>query len=559
MINQEIKQKIYTYCQSFSSDPSKALALIVEKMETYKPKQKQQEQALPKEAILITYGDQISNAHSGDAPLKVQSRWLKENLGDALKAVHILPCFPYSSDDGFSVKDYRKIEPSMGNWDDIDYCQQNHRLMFDAVVNHCSQHHLWFQQFLASDKAYQDYFIEADWSDEDYAKVTRPRTLPLFHEFNTAEGNKKIWTTFSKDQVDLNFASPALLAEMIDILLFYVTKGAKYIRLDAITFAIKKQGTNCATLKETHDLVKLMRLVLHAIDPSVVLITETNVPHHENISYFGNGNEAQAVYNFALPPLIIHSILSQNIETLASWLQNQDEAPKDCAYFNITATHDGIGLRGASKELGAEKCDYLAQICRTRGGQILSRSGEDGQPVPYELNITFFDMLKDPDDETASISRFMLSQYLALSMKGIPGVYFHNLLGSPSWQEGFAQTNVGRTLNRKKFQQDNLDHLIAHDPVASNVFNAMKKALYIYHEIDLLGPDAAQEVTLLSPSLLQIKRQKEGKSFWAIFNFSDQTQQISLLENLCDQLTGQIFKGEAKLSPWQVLWLLKEK
>ncbi len=559
MMNDQLKQKIEAYCQSFSSDAAKATALILEKMQAYQARNAACEASLSKEAILITYGDQISNSASGDTPLKVQSRWLKDNLGDALKAVHILPCFPYSSDDGFSVEDYRQIEPSMGSWEDIDYCKQNHKLMFDAVVNHCSQHHQWFKEFLASNKDYQDFFIQKEWSDADYGKVVRPRNLPLFHEYETTEGRKSIWTTFSEDQVDLNFASPVVLAEMLDVLLFYVQKGAKYIRLDAITFAIKKQGTNCATLKETHDLVKLMRLVVHAIDPTVMIITETNVPHRENISYFGDGNEAQAVYNFALPPLIIHSILSQNVETLAQWLQKQDEAPENCAYFNITATHDGIGLRGASAELGTQRCDELAQICRERGGQILSRMGENGQTVPYELNITFFDMLKNPHDMAASIQRFMLSQYLALSMKGIPGIYFHNLLASSSWQEGFAQTKIGRTLNRQKFEQTALDHLIAHDHVASTVFHQMKKALHLYHEIALLGPDAAQKASLLNAAVLQIQRQKDDCNLWAIFNFSDQTQQISLQGNMRDQLTNQYFDGAATLAPWQVLWLMEEK
>ncbi len=553
-----IEEKIYNYCKSFSDDATLATALIMDLIKDYSQHDNTQHQVIPKDAILITYGDQISQATL--TPLQAQRKWLNDNMKKAIKAVHILPFYPYTSDDGFSVQDYKSVHKDMGSWQDIESFASDYNLMFDTVVNHCSKSHKWFVDFLAGKEYCQDYFIEVDTSDNRLDLVVRPRSLPLTHSYESSDGIKNIWTTFSEDQIDLNFNSPHLLVEIISILLFYAQKGAKYIRLDAITFAIKKLGTSCATLPETHDLVKLIRLIFKHVAPSVTIITETNVPHAENISYFGNGDEAQMVYNFPLPPLIIHSVLSEDVTIMAKWMQGLDKAPANCSYFNISATHDGIGVRGASKELGFDNINKLAEACLQRGGQILTRKGEDGNNVPYELNITFFDMLNDVHERGSNkaVDKFMLSQYLVLAFKGVPGVYFHNLFGTTSWQEGYEQTKMGRTLNRRKFSYEEITNEILSNPIHRAIFDKQKQALELYNKISCFGPNPKQEIIKLNKSVLMIKRNYEVQELLAVFNFSDNQQEINIDGSYVDLLSNNSFANNMALPAWSSMWLTKK-
>jgi len=295
-----------------------------------------------RDVVLITYGDMVQEA--GEAPLQTLAKFLEHTVGGIINTVHLLPFYPYSSDDGFSVIDYRSVDTNLGDWEDIVRIGRSFRLMFDAVVNHISVGSEWFKGFLRDEPRYRDYFTVVE-PGTDLSQVFRPRTLPLTTKVETAVGERQVWTTFSADQIDLNFASPELLLDVIDILLFYVARGARYIRLDAIAFIWKEIGTDCIHLPQTHRIIQLMRSVLNEVAPAVVLITETNVPHEDNISYFGDGhNEAQMVYNFSLPPLTLHSFHSGNAETLSRWAATLTQPSDETTFFNFLASHDGIGL-----------------------------------------------------------------------------------------------------------------------------------------------------------------------------------------------------------------------
>jgi glycosidase len=238
-----------------------------------------------RDAFLITYGDQIKEP--GRHPLQVLADFLETHLQDVISGVHLLPFYPFSSDDGFSVIDYRQVDPRLGDWDDVARFSRNFRLMFDAVINHISRQSAWFQGFLRGEAPYTGYFIAVD-PDIDLSQVVRPRALPLLTRVESVDGPRYVWTTFSQDQIDLNYANPQVLLEIIDLLLFYVERGAEVIRLDAIAYLWKEIGAPCIHLPQTHRVVKLFRAVLDAVAPGVILITETNVPHAENISYFGD-------------------------------------------------------------------------------------------------------------------------------------------------------------------------------------------------------------------------------------------------------------------------------
>ncbi|MEM8679459.1 MAG: alpha-amylase family glycosyl hydrolase, partial [Planctomycetota bacterium] len=377
-------------------------------------------------AMLITYADQVSAP--GQGALTSLEQFLNETgLSRSLSHIHFLPFFPYSSDDGFSVIDFRQLDAVHGNWEDVRRLAEQYGLMFDLVLNHVSSQSDWFQDYLQGQSPCDKYFIEVD-PQTDVSQVTRPRALPLLTAVDTSRGRRYVWTTFSADQIDLNYANPSVLIEMIDVLLFFVSQGAQLIRLDAIAYLWKTPGTSCIHLPETHEVVKLLRDVLEAVPTDVRLITETNVPHAENVSYFGEGDEAHLVYQFSLPPLLLEAMLSQDASALEAWMSNLAPPPAGCTFFNFTASHDGIGVRPLEGLVSASRLQNLVEAVRARGGRVGMKTNPDGTESPYELNITYFSALADPQD-SLQVRRFLTTQAVMLGLQGLPGIYFHSLVG----------------------------------------------------------------------------------------------------------------------------------
>ncbi|MEO1299163.1 MAG: alpha-amylase family glycosyl hydrolase, partial [Cyanobacteria bacterium J06636_16] len=303
------------------------------------------------DSILITYGDLLLGEEA--CPLETLANFFQTvpRFKDFINTLHILPFFPYSSDRGFSVRDFRTVDPKLGSWQDIELLNQNFQLMFDAVFNHISAASEAFQEMLNDNPLYQDtftvYHSPDELTPEQRALIVRPRTSDVLTEFQSINGPIWVWTTFSPDQIDLNFRNPRVLLYVLETLLIYVRYGADVIRLDAVTYLWEEPGTTCASLEQTHEVVKLFRDVLQVTAPAVAVITETNVPHAENISYFGDGtDEAQMVYNFALPPLVLHTFYRENTTALNQWAASLDYPSSTTTFFNILDTHDGIGLMG---------------------------------------------------------------------------------------------------------------------------------------------------------------------------------------------------------------------
>lgn len=454
------------------------------------------EQLSQRDAILITYGDQIQ---ASDCPaLQALAEFLETHLQDAISGVHLLPFYPYSSDDGFSVIDYRKVDPTLGSWQDIHRLEANFRLMFDAVINHISRQSEWFQGYLRNEAPYSGYFITTD-PDTDLSMVVRPRALPLLTRVETIEGPRHVWTTFSDDQIDLNYANPRVLLEIVDLLLFYVAHGAEIIRLDAIAYLWKEPGTPCIHLPETHAVVKLFRAVLDAVAPGVLLITETNVPHEENISYFGEmlpetgrTDEAQMVYQFPLAPLVLHSFIAGNARALSHWAAGLD-APGP--FFNFIASHDGIGLMPARGLLEAGEIQALVDRTLEHDGQVSYKTNQDGSRSVYELNITLYDVLNNPDHPnlTIDVRRFLASQAIMLSLAGVPGIYVHSLFGSRNCQPCLDRSGRARSINREKFQKaDLVSALKAPASRMASVFAGYRQLLLRRKEHPAFHPQGGQ-------------------------------------------------------------------
>ena len=518
--------------------------------------------------LLITYGDSIC---SGDRhPLSVLAEFLENYLQDTITGVHILPFFPYSSDDGFAIIDYLKVNPSLGDWDDVKRIAAHFNLMVDLVVNHVSSKHAWFEQFKNNQQPGCNYFITGHPS-EDLSEVVRPRSSPLLTPVETVEGTRHVWTTFSADQVDVNFENPDLLLEYIKIILYYVQAGARYIRLDAVGFLWKQRGTNCMHLPETHAMVRLFREVLQLIDPGIAIITETNVPNRENLSYFGNRNEAHMIYNFSLPPLLLNALLQGRSDHLKTWMMSMPPAPIGCAYFNFTASHDGIGMRPAEGLLTHDEYEQLLATMQRHGGRISMRTRPDGSQSPYEINISLFDALKGTvkGEDEWQVQRFLCSQTIMMALEGIPAFYIHSLLATRNHSEGVEQTGHNRTINRYKWDYETLQTALA-DPKTphSQVLNELKRLIKIRRQQTAFHPNAIQ-YTLhpLNPALFAFWRQSltRDQSIFSVHNLSDQPQELCLSDlNLVitdewyDLISGYHFGDSDRmytLQPYQSVWI----
>ncbi|MBE0698557.1 MAG: sugar phosphorylase, partial [Anaerolineaceae bacterium] len=419
-------------------------------------------------------------------------------LPGTVSGIHILPFYPWSSDDGFAVKDYRAVDEALGSWDDVEQHSHSFRLMFDGVINHVSAQGEWFQAFLGDEAPYRDYFITVEGSP-DLSEVVRPRALPLLTEFSTVSGPRRVWTTFSDDQVDLEFHNPDVLLEVFDVLLMYAMRGAQFLRLDAIAYLWKETGTTCIHLPQTHAIIQLLRAVLDDVAPHVYLITETNVPHKDNIAYFGNGmNEAQLVYNFALPPLVLHTFRTEDATALSQWASALDLPSDRTTFFNFLASHDGIGLNPARGILASRDIDGLVEQTLAHGGRISYKQNPDGSQSPYELNINYYDALSAPNSQEPAelgVRRFLAAQFVMLSLAGVPGIYFHSLFGSRGWPEGLHQTGRNRTINRQKLERTGLEQALEDaGSLRSQVFSSYAHLLQIRATQAAFNPHAPQRV-----------------------------------------------------------------
>ncbi len=516
-------------------------------------------------ALLITYADQIRNDGAGTepdsvppTPLHTLAQFLGAHAREILSAVHLLPFYPYSSDDGFSVMDYYAVNPVVGAWDDIARLDAAFDLMFDAVINHASVQGAWFQSFLRGDAPYDDYFFVVTPSF-DTANVIRPRALPLLTEFETASGKKLVWTTFSADQADLNYKNPELLLQILDVLLFYITHGARFIRLDAIAFLWKESGTTCVHLPQTHAVIQFFRAVLTRVAPDVILVTETNVPHADNISYFGDGtNEAQWVYNFALPPLTLHTLQTGDATKLAAWANTLQTPSDQTAFFNFLASHDGIGLNPARGILDNAEIDALVTRTLERGGLISYKTNPDGTRSPYEMNINYFDALTRHDEpEEISIARFLCAQAIMLALAGVPGIYFHSLFGSRGDRAGADASGIPRRINREKFSRAALERELA-DPTGrrSKIFARFAELLRVRGQHTAFHPHAAQTILQEDARVFTVRRSSGAEQLLCLHNVTGERVRARLPEGTARNLfSGQQERGKVELAPYEIAWL----
>lgn len=520
--------------------------------------------------LLITYGDSILKTGLENNKLKALELFLNTYLKDTVTALHILPFFPFSSDGGFAVIDYREVREDLGSWKDIERLADTYKLMADLVINHISTGSSWFQNYKKGVAPGKNYFLDVD-PETDTSSVTRPRSSPLLTEVGTENGTRYVWTTFSDDQADLNFENPDVLFEFIDIFLFYLSKGIQVIRLDAIAYLWKKIGSSSIHLPETHEIVKLFRDIIEVVNPSVSLVTETNVPFEENISYFGDGDEAHMIYQFSLPPLLLHAILTENPEYLIEWASRLPQVPEGTAFLNFTSSHDGIGVRPLEGLVPDAEFQQLVEETKERGGYISYKTNTDGTKSPYELNITYFDAFSDPSNgsEELQYRRYICSQIIMMSLCGLPAFYIHNFTGTRNHVEGVMETQVKRDINRKQWKYQKLEeHLQDEQHMTHRVLFRLKELINIRKQHPAFAPKAEQQVLTELSGLFAFLRiaASNVERILVVCNVSSKAEQlprksISNYETtgitLKDLITGKTFDSgeDIEIDPFQVLWL----
>ena len=520
-----------------------------------------------KDTYLITYGDSIQEG--GKTPLQSLNEFYDRELRDAINGVHILPFFPYSSDDGFSVIDYVQVNDSLGTWEDIQSISEKCNLMADLVVNHCSSRSRWFENFKQRKDPGSDYFFEAS-PKEDLSMVVRPRTSPLLREVETFDGKRHVWCTFSHDQVDLNFANPKVLYKIVEVIKFYLDRGVRTFRLDAVAFVWKEVGHPSINHPKTHEIVRLIRTLIELHTPNAIIITETNVPNHENLSYFGNANEAHAVYNFSLPPLLCHAMMTGNSQALKQWQMTMPPAQEGTFYFNFLASHDGIGLRPAEGLLSEQDIGTLVNAAQNFGGRISWRTADNGQNKPYEINITLFDAMQGTANgpDQWQIQRFICAHAIMLSLEGVPAFYVHSLFGTNNYYQGVELSSQNRTINRFKWNKTDLETALSDAGTHhSKVFNELKRLIKLRTKQSAFHPNATQFTLHLGDEVFGFWRQslKRDQSIFCIHNITDKEISIPLssinlisLDQWSDLVSGEAFPDLHKsleLKPYQFVWL----
>ncbi|GGE85967.1 DUF3459 domain-containing protein [Mycetocola zhadangensis] len=510
-------------------------------------------------AYLITYGDAFRR--EGETPLHTLASVLRDHVRDAVTDVHLLPIYPWTSDDGFGVVDHREVNPELGSWDDIADLRADHALALDFVANHLSTSSPWFQGWLAGDPRYAGYFLEPG-HDFDISRVVRPRMAPLVHEYERPDGTvARAWTTFGPDQVDVDPRTPAVLLELTDVLLGYLSRGATTVRLDAIGFLWKESGSTGIHLRQTHAIIRLWRILVDELAPGTLLLTETNVPHADNITYFGNGSdEAHMVYQFALPPLVLHAFVTGSATALSDWASTIGPVSDTATWFNFLASHDGIGIRPTRGLLTDEDRALLVERTVARGGRVSMARHPDGTEDVYELNTNFLDALVDPNDEdpdAAAVVRGLAAHAILLSLIGVPAIYYHSLLGSGQDRAGMEASDISRRINREVLDADRLAKELESSPRRSGMLEGLRTLLELRRELPAFSPFADQQIEVLDPRVFVVRRAAgTPNEVIAAINVSDETVSLPSLAGT-DVISGRSSNG-IELKPFGYVWLIPQ-
>ena len=552
-MNSQTEQTLLSHLQTLYTEP--VAQSVMQRLKQLHPGPVQYQPR--NDCMLISYANSV--VEDAEVPMQTLSRFLARHTDDACGRLHILPFFPSSSDDGFAVIDYRMVDHHVGGWEDVDQLAEQYDLMFDLVINHCSRENLWFADFINNKDPGRAYFITLP-EESDTSEVARPRSTPLISSVHTYSGIRHVWNTFSDDQIDLDFANPDVLCEFVDILMFYVRRGARLIRLDAIGYLWKRLGTSCLNLPEVHTVVKILRALMDEVHPDIQIVTETNVPHEENIAYFGAGDEAHMVYQFSLAPLMLYAFVFGDGSYLTSWAQRLSTPPPNTTYLNFIASHDGIGLRPVEGLIPESGVNRLIDTMHERGGFVTMREVSGVGQKPYEINVSLMSAF---GGETG-LPAFIAAHALLLSFQGSPALYIHSLLGTLNDLELVEQTGRTRSINRKQWALEELEPLLREpENLHAKTLQAMLALIEARNQQSALAPHASQSVLPCPPGMFAMYRASKDQTLLIVCSFVNEAQEVPLqvLElqpgTYADHLGREDLELDEtlQLEPYQVRWL----
>ena len=575
MLKKDFSEKVKQYLfQIYSNDLSKKqinnLFLNIKSIFTQPMKRSKNKLWSEKDFLLITYADSIKKNNQKN--LITLNSFLKKYCKE-FSYIHILPFFPFSSDDGFAVEDYKKIKIEHGSWKDLKKITKTFDIMVDLVINHCSSKNKLFKNFLEDKNPGKNFFINSEKKFPKSNKIVRPRSSDLSKKVLVDGKNTYVWCTFGHDQVDFDFRNPNVLLYFFEIIKFYLDQDIKALRLDAVAFLWKELGTRCINLPQTHNIIRLIRLIIDRFYNKTLIITETNIPSHENLTYFGNNNEAHCIYNFSLAPLLIHAVVSGNSFYLKKWSRGMPPAQENNSYLNFLSTHDGIGMRPVEGILPENEIQKYFNFFKKQGGLFSYRTNA-GKKSVYEVNITLLEAFKEcyNGKDKFVLERFILAHTILFSMEGIPAIYIQNYLGSKNDNAKVKKTNSFRSINRRNWNFDSLVKILKNKSnINSKILHSLNRLMVLRKKQIAFHPNATQFTLQLGDIFFGIWRQSidRSQSIFCISNLTNVKQKISLLDinlistnNWFDILSNKKIKNigdELLFKPYQTFWITNKK
>ena len=575
MLKKDFSEKVKQYLfQIYSNDLSKKqinnLFLNIKSIFTQPMKRSKNKLWSEKDFLLITYADSIKKNNQKN--FTTLNSFLKKYCKE-FSYIHILPFFPFSSDDGFAVEDYKKIKIEHGSWKDLKKITKTFDIMVDLVINHCSSKNKLFKNFLEDKNPGKNFFINSEKKFPKSNKIVRPRSSDLSKKVLVNGKNTYVWCTFGHDQVDFDFRNPNVLLYFFEIIKFYLDQDIKALRLDAVAFLWKELGTRCINLPQTHNIIRLIRLIIDRFYNKTLVITETNIPSHENLTYFGNNNEAHCIYNFSLAPLLIHAVVSGNSFYLKKWSRGMPPAQENNSYLNFLSTHDGIGMRPVEGILPENEIQKYFNFFKKQGGLFSYRTNA-GKKSVYEVNITLLEAFKEcyNGKDKFVLERFILAHTILFSMEGIPAIYIQNYLGSKNDNAKVKKTNSFRSINRRNWNFDSLVKIFKNKSnINSKILHSLNRLMVLRKKQIAFHPNATQFTLQLGDIFFGIWRQSidRSQSIFCISNLTNVKQKISLLDinlistnNWFDILSNKKIKNigdELLFKPYQTFWITNKK
>ena len=542
---------------------SKEITQIIKKFN--KKNKKKNKLISEKTSIIICYGDSVFDSKQKYL-IKGFQNFYQKRLKNYFNTVHFLPFYPSSSDSGFAVKDHYKIDSRIGTWSNISNFAKKNDVMADIVINHSSARGLWFRNFLKDKKPGKNYFLTVN-TKFNTSKVVRPRDHELLKKINIFKKTEYLWRTFSPDQLDLNFKNPVVLLRFIKIMINLVNHGVTIFRLDAIAYLWKESGTKCINLKQTHEIIKLFRLICSLLNVKTILVTETNLPEKENLSYFGKKDEANWIYNFSLSPLLIHAFLFENSSYLSRWSKQLPSTKLGNNYLNFIASHDGIGMRPAEGILNKKSTRDLLIRLKKNGSKFSYRKIKGKSKKVYEANITVFNALKKSNIDKEGkfyFERYISAHAIMISFEGVPAVYFNSLFGTSNDEAKYIITGNNRDINRYRWNQKHILNQLKNSKSKQSIFyKSLTNLLSIRTKQKAFHPNASRTTLNMGSKIFCFQRKSIDKkqSIICLTNLSSKAQYLTLnkklrsWKNLINQKLYILPNKRLKLEPFQTVWL----